>query len=39
MSEETVQFIIDSVTDLSHRTEEYAPFYNVDPATARFKAA
>ncbi|GAB5437407.1 aminotransferase class V-fold PLP-dependent enzyme [Falsiruegeria mediterranea] len=39
MSEETIQFIIDSVTDLSHRTEEYAPFYNVDPATARFKAA
>jgi selenocysteine lyase/cysteine desulfurase len=39
MREETVQFIIDSVTDLSHRTEEYAPFYNVDPATARFKAA
>ncbi|MBO9449007.1 aminotransferase class V-fold PLP-dependent enzyme [Tropicibacter sp. R16_0] len=39
MSEETVQFIIDSVNDLSRRTEEYAPFYNVDPSTARFKAA
>lgn len=39
MSEETVQFIIDSVNDLSRRTEDYAPFYNVDPATARFKAA
>ncbi|WP_298852584.1 aminotransferase class V-fold PLP-dependent enzyme [uncultured Ruegeria sp.] len=39
MSEETVQFIIDSVNDLSHRTEEFAPYYNADPATARFKAA
>ncbi len=39
MSEKTVQFIIDSVNDLSRRTEEFAPFYNVDPATARFKAA
>ena len=26
MSEETVQFIIDSVNDLSRRTEEFAPF-------------
>ncbi|WP_170573472.1 aminotransferase class V-fold PLP-dependent enzyme [Ruegeria atlantica] len=39
MSEETVQFIIDSVNDLSRRTEEFAPFYSADPATARFKAA
>ena len=39
MSEETVQFIIDSVNDLSHRTEEFAPYYSADPATARFKAA
>lgn len=39
MSEKTVQFIIDSVNDLSHRTEEFAPFYAADPATARFKAA
>ncbi|EEE37238.1 aminotransferase, class V [Rhodobacteraceae bacterium KLH11] len=39
MREETVQFIIDSVNDLSRRTEDYARFYNVDPATARFKAA
>ncbi|MEW2917438.1 aminotransferase class V-fold PLP-dependent enzyme [Ruegeria sp. ANG10] len=39
MSEDTVQFIIDSVNDLSRRTEEFAPFYNADPATARFKAA
>ena len=39
MSEETVQFIIDSVNDLSRRTEEFAPYYNADPATARFKAA
>ncbi|UUV05440.1 aminotransferase class V-fold PLP-dependent enzyme [Ruegeria sp. YS9] len=39
MSEETVQFIIDSVNDLSHRTEEFTPYYNADPATARFKAA
>ncbi|WP_164658530.1 aminotransferase class V-fold PLP-dependent enzyme [Tropicibacter sp. Alg240-R139] len=39
MDEGTAQFIIDSVNDLSRRTEEYAPFYNVDPTTARFKAA
>ncbi|WP_170325970.1 aminotransferase class V-fold PLP-dependent enzyme [Ruegeria arenilitoris] len=39
MSEETVQFIIDSVNDLSRRTEEFAPYYCADPATARFKAA
>ncbi|WP_170607311.1 aminotransferase class V-fold PLP-dependent enzyme [Ruegeria arenilitoris] len=39
MSEETVQFIIDSVNDLSCRTEEFVRFYNADPATARFKAA
>ncbi len=39
MSDETVQFIIDSVNDLSRRTEEFAPYYNADPATARFKAA
>lgn len=39
MSEETVQFIIDSVNELSHRTEEFTRFYNADPATARFKAA
>ncbi len=39
MTEETVQFIIDSVDDLSHRTEEFAPFYDADPATARFRAA
>ncbi|WP_424831329.1 aminotransferase class V-fold PLP-dependent enzyme [Ruegeria sp.] len=39
MSEKTVQFIIDSVNDLSRRTGEYAPFYQADPATARFKAA
>ncbi|KUJ73415.1 aminotransferase class V [Ruegeria marisrubri] len=39
MSEETVRFIIDSVNDLSRRTEEFAPFYDADPSTARFKAA
>lgn len=39
MSEDTVRFIIDSVNELSRRTAEYAPFYDVDPATARFKAA
>ncbi len=39
MSEATVQFIIDSVNDLSRRTEEFAPYYHADPATARFKAA
>ncbi|MEX0329344.1 MAG: aminotransferase class V-fold PLP-dependent enzyme [Ruegeria sp.] len=39
MSEDTVQFIIDSVDELSRRTEEFTPYYNADPATARFKAA
>ena len=39
MDEATVQFIIDSVNDLSRRTEEFAPHYDVDPMTARFKAA
>ncbi|WP_271949148.1 aminotransferase class V-fold PLP-dependent enzyme [Ruegeria faecimaris] len=39
MSQETVRFIIDSVNDLSRRTEEFTPFYDADPATARFKAA
>ncbi|WP_170788154.1 aminotransferase class V-fold PLP-dependent enzyme [Ruegeria lacuscaerulensis] len=39
MSEQTVQFVIDSVNDLSRRTAEFAPFYTADPATARFKAA
>ena len=39
MHEDTVQFIIDSVNDLSRRTEEFAPFYSADPATARFRAA
>lgn len=39
MSDNTVQFIIDSVNDLSRRTQEYVPFYAADPATARFKAA
>ncbi len=39
MREDTVRFIIDSVNDLSRRTEEFAPYYSADPATARFKAA
>ncbi|MEM7089038.1 MAG: aminotransferase class V-fold PLP-dependent enzyme [Pseudomonadota bacterium] len=39
MREDTVRFIIDSVNDLSRRTEEFAPYYKADPATARFKAA
>lgn len=39
MDEETVRFIIDSVNELSRRTEEFAPHYLVDPTTARFKAA
>ncbi|MDP5216612.1 aminotransferase class V-fold PLP-dependent enzyme [Ruegeria sp. 2205SS24-7] len=39
MGEETVQFIIDAVNDLSHRTAELAPHYQVDATTARFKAA
>ena len=39
MSEEAVQFIIDSVNDLSRRTEDFVPYYTADPATARFKAA
>ncbi|WP_171210002.1 MULTISPECIES: aminotransferase class V-fold PLP-dependent enzyme [unclassified Ruegeria] len=39
MSDETAQFIIESVNDLSRRVEEFAHCYAVDPATARFKAA
>ena len=39
MSEDTVRFIINSVNELSRRTAEFTPFYDVDPATARFKAA
>ena len=39
LDESTVRFIIESVNDLSRRTEEFEPHYLVDPATARFKAA
>lgn len=38
MAEETVQYIIDSVNDLTRRAEELAPSYQADPATARFQA-
>lgn len=36
MDEATVRYIIDSVNELSRRTEAYAPHYRADPATARF---
>ena len=39
MDEATVRFIIDSVDQLSRRTEEFVPHYEVDCSTARFKAA
>lgn len=39
MDEATVQFIIDSVNDLCLTAKDHIPFYEVDPATARFKAA
>ena len=39
MSAKTARFIIDSVNDLSRRTAEFAPYYDADPATARFRAA
>lgn len=38
MEPQTAQYIIDSVNDLTRRTAELAPRYNVDPETARFKA-
>lgn len=38
MAEETVQYIIDSVNDLTRRAEDLAPAYQADPATARFQA-
>jgi selenocysteine lyase/cysteine desulfurase len=37
MDEATVQFIIDSVNELSRTTEKHAPLYQADPATARFR--
>ncbi len=39
MTGETVQFIIDSVNELSRRSQDFVPYYDADPATARFKAA
>jgi len=39
MAEDTVRFILDSVADLAARAHELMPLYDVDPATARFKAA
>ncbi len=36
LSDETVQYIIDSVNDLTARLDEYEGFYTVDTATARF---
>ena len=38
MSDETAQYIIDSVNDLSKNAEEMAEQYSVDQSTARFKA-
>ncbi|MEX0303908.1 MAG: aminotransferase class V-fold PLP-dependent enzyme [Leisingera sp.] len=38
MEPQTAQYIIDSVNDLTRRAAEFAPRYNVDPETARFKA-
>lgn len=37
MSEERVQYIIDSVNALTQRAEELAKTYQADPATARFQ--
>ncbi len=37
MDPATAQFIIDSVNELSQRTEEFAQYYDADPATARFR--
>ncbi|MDK3073736.1 aminotransferase class V-fold PLP-dependent enzyme [Sedimentitalea sp. JM2-8] len=37
MDDRTARFIIDSVNALSRTTEDYAPRYAVDSATARFK--
>ncbi|MCB1313383.1 MAG: aminotransferase class V-fold PLP-dependent enzyme [Sedimentitalea sp.] len=37
MDEATVRFIIDSVNALSRSTDRYAPLYEVDETTARFK--
>ncbi|MBQ4826069.1 aminotransferase class V-fold PLP-dependent enzyme [Leisingera sp. HS039] len=38
MEEETAQYVIDCVNDLTQRAEELTARYNVDPETARFKA-
>jgi len=37
MSEETVRYIIDSVTELAARAPRYTTLYEADPATARFR--
>lgn len=37
MADETVQYIIDSVNDLTLRAEDLAPRYLADPKTARFQ--
>jgi selenocysteine lyase/cysteine desulfurase len=39
MEEHTVRFILDSVAELAARAHELMPLYDVDPATARFRAA
>jgi selenocysteine lyase/cysteine desulfurase len=36
MDDATARFIIDSVNDLSRRSQEFAPLYAADPSTARF---
>ncbi|TLP58491.1 aminotransferase class V-fold PLP-dependent enzyme [Parasedimentitalea maritima] len=38
MSDETAQYVIDSVNELSRNAEEMAEQYSVDQSTARFKA-
>lgn len=38
MADDTAQFIIDSVNDLTRRAADLAPRYNADPETARFQA-
>ena len=38
MSDETVEYIIDSVNELTRNAESLAVQYSVDETTARFKA-
>ena len=36
MQDDTVQFIIDAVNELSHATEQYAPLYQLDASTGMY---